>query len=207
MQREEAGPAGSGRAVVMNEAGEVEVRALGAGLLVEEHREEIAAAWKRAVAAEPGGAEPALAFAVAPLLREMALGLRQESRSGEGEGWTRCAVLVRSTAAPARLAREFRMLRRAVWDVLRVGRQPISPEERRAVDEWLDEALERSLERLERMRLRVEAFERTTATSAPKPAPVELRRTPPPLPSRRPAPGAAGAVSAPGAAGAAGPVR
>jgi hypothetical protein len=156
--------------------------AAGVGLLVEERREAIAAAWGRLVEGE--SAEPALAFAVAPLLREMSLVLRRAvpSRPGGGEGWTRCAVLVRSTAQPARIAREFRFLRRAIWEVLRAEGHPILPDERRAADEWLDEALERSLERIERARLRIEALERGPVLIPPK---RPDSPTPPPLPSAR----------------------
>ncbi len=166
--------------------GSREATAAGVGLLVEEHREAIAAAWRRAVEGE--SAEPALAFAVAPLLREMSLLLRRAVPPRPGsEGWTRCAVLVRSTAQPARIAREFRLLRRAIWDALRAEGHPILPDERRAADEWLDEALERSLERIERARLRIDALERAPVVMPPKG--TTSSQTPPPLPSARAARG------------------
>jgi hypothetical protein len=68
-------------------------------------------------------------------------------------------------------------------------------DERRAVDEWLDEALEAALARVERVRLRIEAFERGPAVipgrpSVPVPArqataPARATARPPPLPTQR----------------------
>jgi hypothetical protein len=142
------------------------MRAVGMGLWVEEHREELADAWRKAVAEGDGsGREPGLGFALAPLLRQMALELRGEGEAHRaarpaGEGMGRCAVLVRSSAEPAQLAREFKLLRRVIWDATRSEGNPVGQDERRAVDEWLDDALVTSLGRLERVRLRVEAFER-----------------------------------------------
>ncbi|HEX8959747.1 MAG TPA: hypothetical protein VF770_07985, partial [Solirubrobacterales bacterium] len=58
---------------------------------------------------------PALGFAVAPLLREMALALGGGGDAGRSrEAWTRCAVLVRSHASPAQVAREFKLVRRCI---------------------------------------------------------------------------------------------
>jgi hypothetical protein len=116
------------------------VRAVAVGLLIEEQRSEIAAAWRGAVERELGG-EPAIGFAVGPLLREMALALRGDvppsrMRSGE-DALQRCAVLVRSGAQGARVAREFKLLHRAVWDTLRAAGRIVAADERRAVDEWL----------------------------------------------------------------------
>jgi len=160
------------------------------GLALEEHRGEIAGEWKRAVEAALDSAEPALGFAVAPLLREMALALRGDApplRSGPA-GVARCVVLVRSSAQPARVAREFKLLHRAVWEVLRREGRVVSPDERRAADEWLDEALAASLDRLERVRLRIDLVERGPIVVAPARQPgAGLGPRPPPLPRTRPA--------------------
>ncbi len=168
------------------------MRAVAVGLLIEEQRSEISSAWRGTVEHELGG-EPAIGFAVGPLLREMALALRGDAppsrvRSIE-DGLQRCAVLVRSGAQGARVAREFKLLHRAVWDTLRASGRIIAADERRAVDEWLDEALAASLERLDRVRARVELLERApSAAPAARPAPVAQR--PPPLPPARPRPAA-----------------
>ncbi len=167
----------------------------GLGLLLEEHRAEIAAAWRQAVGRELGVKEPSLAYAVAPLLREMALtvGVGAEPCRSR-EAWTRCAVMVRSTAAPAQLAREFKLLHRCTWEALRARGAPVSPADRRAADEWLDEALAEALDRLERVRLRVAAFAQHAPVmipalakrTAPPPLPALAKRSaPPPLPARR----------------------
>jgi hypothetical protein len=169
------------------------VRAVAVGLLVEEQRGEVAAAWKRAVDRELGG-EPALAFAVGPLLREMGLALRGDAPArgssgggGEDAGSLRSAVLVRSGAPPARVAREFKLLHRTLWDTLRAAGRIVAADERRAADEWLDEALASALDRLERVRMRIELLERgpevvpSARTSAGGPV------RPPPLPHARPA--------------------
>jgi hypothetical protein len=168
------------------------------GLLVEEQRSDVAAAWKRTVADELGG-EPALAFAVAPLLREMGLALRDDvpaapPSAAPGEGALRSAVLVRSGASPARVAREFKLLHRALWDTLRAAGRIVGADERRAADEWLDEALAQSLDRLERVRSRIDLLERgpqgVSPTFAPSP-PATAQRPPadtdrpPPLPWAR----------------------
>jgi hypothetical protein len=157
------------------------------GLLVEEQRTDVAAAWKRAVADELGG-DPALGFAVGPLLREMGLALRDEApalaAAAPREGALRSAVLVRSGASPARVAREFKLLHRALWSTLRAAGRVVGAEERRAADEWLDEALAAALDRLERVRSRIDLLERGPAVVPPAPAPV-LTQRPPPLPSAR----------------------
>lgn len=164
------------------------------GLLLEEHRGEIAAEWKRSVEAELDPGEAAIGFAVAPLLREMALALRGDApslRSAE-PGLARCAVLVRSTAPAPRVAREFKLLHRAIWDVLRRAGRVVSPDERRAADEWLDEALAASLDRLDRVRMRIDLLERGPVVVAPSRAartpdvPGAGAPRPPPLPRRRP---------------------
>jgi len=165
------------------------VRAVAVGLLVEEQRSDVAEAWKRAVGEELGG-EPALAFAVGPLLREMGLALRDDRPPtlGSGpheDGTLRSAVLVRSGASPARVAREFKLLHRALWDTLRAAGHVVGADERRAADEWLDEALAVSLDRLERVRSRIELLERGPAVMLPAPGPTPSQR-PPPLPSARP---------------------
>jgi hypothetical protein len=161
------------------------------GLVLEEMRGEIASAWKQAVARELGGSEPALAFAVAPLLREMGLALGTAEPLRSREAWTRCAVLVRSTAVPAQLAREFKLLHRCAWEALRGRGALVSPTERRALDEWLDDALAQALDRLERVRLRAAAYAQPAPVVIPArviPArvpPARLTpRTPPPLPRR-----------------------
>jgi hypothetical protein len=169
-------------------AGRHGVRAVAVGLLIEEQRSEIASAWRAAVERELGG-EPAIGFAVGPLLREMALALRADApafrpRSGE-DALQRCAVLVRSGAQGARVAREFKLLHRAVWDTLKAAGRIVAADERRAVDEWLDEALASSLDRLERVRARVDLLERApSVVPAARPAPAVSHR-PPPLPAAR----------------------
>lgn len=162
--------------------GRTGVGATGLGLLLEEHRGEISSAWRQAVEGELGVKDPALGFAVAPLLREMALAL------GGGAGatrpsrdaWTRCAVLVRSTAAAAQLAREFKILHRTVWEALRLRGTPIGPADRAAADEWLQEALAEALDRLERVRIRAAALERGPVVIPP----IARQQRPPPLPGR-----------------------
>ncbi len=159
------------------------MRAVSVGLLIEEQRSEVAAAWKQAAERELG-AEPALAFAVGPLLREMALALRgDEARRpvrSEPDGTLRSAVLVRSGASPARVAREFKLLHRALWETLRAAGRVVGADERRAADEWLDEALAAALDRIDRVRTRADFLD-------PEPArrdAASLR--PPPLPRNRP---------------------
>jgi hypothetical protein len=168
------------------------VRAAAVGLLVEEQRSAVAAAWKRAVDEDLGG-EPALAFAVGPLLREMALALRGDalpSLRADGaraaEAPLRSAVLVRSGAAPARVAREFKHLHRAVWETLRAAGAVVGADERRAADEWLDEALAAALDRLERVRMRIDLLERGPEVVAPARPPATYPARPPPLPRMRP---------------------
>jgi hypothetical protein len=164
------------------------VRAVAVGLLVEEQRSDVAAAWKRAVEDELGG-EPALAFAVGPLLREMGLALRDEApilaAAAPRDGTLRSAVLVRSGASPARVAREFKLLHRALWDTLRAAGRVVGADERRAADEWLDEGLASTLDRIERVRTRIDLLERGPAVVAPTAAP-SLPKRPPPLPRSRP---------------------
>lgn len=174
--------------------------AVAVGLLVEEQRSEIGEAWRQAVEEELGG-EPALAFAVGPLLRELSLALRGDepsSRPRGADGLARCTVLVRSGAQPARVAREFKLLHRAVWSSLRRAGRIVAADERRAADEWLDEALASALERLERVRMRIDLLEKGPAVIGPvarpasAPAAPPARARPPPLPSQR-----AGAVRPP----------
>jgi hypothetical protein len=167
------------------------MRAVGVGLLVEEQRGDVAATWKRAIEEELGG-EAALAFAVGPLLREMGLALRGDgARLGSTparsplEGAVRSAVLVRSSAAPGRVAREFKLLHRALWDSLRAAGRIVGADERRAADEWLDEALAAALDRLDRVRTRIDLLERAPAAGAASLQPPPLPQRPPPLPVAR----------------------
>ncbi len=155
---------------------------VGLALSIDERRIDVQAAWRKAVARELGPTDPALGFAAGPLLQELALFLRGDlpSRSGEGaaEAVARCAVLVRSSASPAQLAREVAVLRRALWEALRPLGHPASAEERRAVDGWLDEALAGALERVDRARARSQArlspiIVPARAGAAPSPAPDE----------------------------------
>ena len=165
---------------------EAGVGSTGLGLLLEEHRGEIATAWRRGVERELAVKDPALAFAVAPLLREMSLSLGGDADRRSRDAWNRCAVLVRSNAGSAQLAREFKVLHRCIWEALRARGAPVGPAERLAVDEWLDEALAEALDRLERVRLRAASFEQRAAVIIPPVARL-LRQTPPPLPRRTPA--------------------
>ena len=168
--------------------------AVAVGLLVEEHRVEIQERWEEAVRSSGLAGEPALEFAVGPLLRELSLALRgDEHRVGgpKPDPHARCAVLVRSAATPARCAREFKLLHRAVWDTLRGAGRVVAADERRAADEWLDDALTAALERLERIRSRIELMEKGPAIVPP--APVVRPRT-------APAAARAGPVAAPRAA-------
>jgi len=160
------------------------VGSTGLGLLLEEMRGEIASAWRQAVARELGGSEPALAFAVAPLLREMGLALGTAEPLRSREAWTRCAVLVRSTAVPAQLAREFKLLHRCAWEALRGRGALVSPTERRALDEWLDDALAQALDRLERVRLRAAAYAQPAPVVIPARV-IPARATPAYVPPAR----------------------
>lgn len=151
---------------------------VGVGLLVEEHRGEIASAWRSAVAAL--GPDPALGFAVAPLLRELSLAMREEGGARGPEAWARVAVLVRSSARPAQLAREMALLQRALWDAVAGSGEPVLHEERRAVDGWLADALAECLDRLDRVRSRLEALDRpagaTSSAGRPQPPPLPRAR-------------------------------
>jgi hypothetical protein len=166
------------------------MKAVGVGLLVEEQRGDVAAAWKRAVEQDLGG-EAALAFAVGPLLREMGLALRGDAAPRlsprGGDGALRSAVLVRSGASPGRVAREFKLLHRALWTTLRAAGRIVGAEERRVADEWLHEALAASLDRLDRVRVRADLLERAPAPLPAAPArPIATGQRPPPLPFARP---------------------
>lgn len=153
----------------------------GLGLLLEEYHSKIATEWRRAVAEKLGTREPALNFAVTPLLRELIRALDAGIDAVRTrEGWKRCAVLIRSSASPGQLAREFNLIHRCTWDAVRQGGTAVVQSERLAADEWLNEALAEALDRLERVRLRA-------ASLAELGAPLVIRRsTPPPLPVRRP---------------------
>jgi hypothetical protein len=164
------------------------------GLLIEEHRVEIREAWLAAAEEELSG-ERALEFAVGPLLRELAAALRGDVlplRAPRPEGLARCAVLVRSASTSPRLAREFKLLHRALWNTLRKAGRIVALEERRAADEWLDEALAASLERVDRIRMRIDLLDHPRA-SPPERATAEEkhmadgkpRQRPPPLPWER----------------------
>jgi hypothetical protein len=181
------------------------VRAVAVGLLLEEQRGEIVSGWRRDVEHELGG-EPALAFAVGPLLREMSVALRGDPsplRPGIAvdAGGARSAVLVRSGAASARLAREFKLLHRAIWDALKRASATVGADERRAADEWLDEALAAALDRQDRLRTRADLLDASPGPAGsarphgarppswqpdvePVPAAPPPSRTPPPLPAR-----------------------
>lgn len=164
------------------------MRNVALGMAIEEHRAEIAAAWKAAVTAELGGdraGERALEFAAGPLLRELGLALRAGDpppRSGP-DPRERCAVLVRAAASAPRLAREWKLLHRALWDVLRASGQAVAPEDRRAADEWLDEALACALDRLERVKAVAPLAgpaEVMTGPVVPEAAPRQRPAAPPP---------------------------
>jgi hypothetical protein len=153
------------------------VTSIGVALLVEEHRGDIAAAWRAAA-----GPEPALGFAIAPILRELSLALREEGGAGPGDdAWARIAVLVRSSARPAQVAREVKLLHGAIWDALDRSGEPVLPADRRALDAWLLDATVACLERLERARARLDALDRGPGDPAarPRPPPLPQPRRPP----------------------------
>ncbi|HET7753367.1 MAG TPA: hypothetical protein VFK85_05605 [Anaeromyxobacteraceae bacterium] len=157
---------------------------IGIGLLIEEHRGEIAASWRQGVAAL-GDPEPALGYAIAPLLRELSLALREPAAGARSrEAWARCAVLIRSSAQPAQLAREVKALHEAIWGALRASGQSVMPDERSAVDAWLFDALAEFLERAERTRARLDVLGAPLSSAAPPPLPARnsVRVGPPPLP-------------------------
>ncbi len=136
-----------------------------------------------------------------PLLRELSLALRGDTprlASTRARRLARCTVLVRAAASPARVAREFKLLHRAVWDTLRRAGRIVAADERRSADEWLDEALAAVLERIDRVRMRIDLLERGPAVIGPG-DPRPGRRRPPPLPAARP--GARGRLRRAGTAG------
>ncbi len=164
--------------------------AMSVGLLVEEHRAEIQQSWTAGVEAELPG-ERALEFAVGPLLRELSLALRGDAPRIGGprpDPLIRCAVLVRAAATPARVAREFKLLHRALWDTLRRAGRIVAAEERRAADEWLDEGLAAALERPDRVRMRIDLLERGPQVVPAARPPAAARPAPPPPPRQRPPP-------------------
>jgi hypothetical protein len=161
------------------------VTSIGIGLLIEEHRGEIAASWRQAAAAL-GDPEPALGYAIAPLLRELSVSLREADAGARSrEAWARCAVLIRSTARPAQLAREVKALHESIWGALGASGQAVMPDERSAVDAWLFDALAEFLERAERTRARLDVLGVPAPSAAPPPLPAarnSVRAGPPPLP-------------------------
>jgi len=161
------------------------VTSIGIGLLIEEHRGEIAASWRQAAAAL-GDPEPALGYAIAPLLRELSVALRERDAGARSrEAWARCAVLVRSTARPAQLAREVKALHVAIWGALGASGHAVMPDERGAVDGWLLDALAEFLDRAERTRARLDVLGApSVVAAAPPPLPARnlARPEPPPLP-------------------------
>jgi hypothetical protein len=162
--------------------------AVAVGLLVEEQRAEIGESWRRAATEQLGG-ENAIEFAVGPLLRELSLALRGDApalRPRGTDGLARCTVLVRSGAQPARVAREFKLLHRAVWDALRRAGRIVAADERRSADEWLDEALAATLDRIERVRMRIDLLERGPAVVPARETRAPGGARPPPLPAARP---------------------
>jgi hypothetical protein len=191
--------------VSQREAG---VRAVAVALLLEEQRGEIVSGWRDHVERELGD-EPALAFAVGPLLREMSLALRGDASPFRGSdvspadaGGARSAVLIRSGAQSGRVAREFKLLHRAVWDALKRAGAVVGVDERRAADEWLDEALAAALDRQDRLRTRADLLDASPASTATQPhrpavapwqpdvervatpVPAGTAHRPPPLPAR-----------------------
>jgi len=151
------------------------VNTISVGLLLEEHRGEIAATWR--IAAGALGGEPALGFAVAPLLRELSLALREEGSGRTADAWARVAVLVRSSARPAQLVRETKLLQRSIWEAIAASGQPVTPQERVAVDGWILDALAECVDRLERVRQRLEALDRPAGEAGiPRAAPPPLPR-------------------------------
>jgi hypothetical protein len=120
----------------------------------------------------------------------MALALRADGpANGTRDFVLRSAVLVRSGASPARVAREFKLLHRALWDVLRASGRIVPADERRAADEWLDEALAAALERLDRVRMRMDLLDHSHGpAAAPEPRSGIVSERPPPLPRTRPPP-------------------
>lgn len=161
--------------------------AVAVGLLVEEHRVEIHETWTEVVRTELTG-EPALEFAVGPLLRELGLALRGDVPRLGGprpDPHVRCAVLIRSAASAARVAREFKVLHRVLWETLRAAGRIVAADERRVADEWLHEALAAALDRLERIRSRIEMLERPEVVGPARAALPPSGQRPPPLPWAR----------------------
>ncbi len=163
----------------------------GVGLFVEENLQEIVSRFHASVERELGFEEPALKLAAPILLSDLARHFRQGST--QPEPWRRAMVLVFSQPPGGirGLVREVGLLRRCLWETLALRHCPVPGDERRAIDQQLDEALAFAAERWASLvRLLSPDVARVnlglSAPSAPPPIPsAPQRRPPPPLPQRR----------------------
>jgi len=121
---------------------------LSVGLMIEEHRQDIIAAWRAAVQ-DQGPA--VLEFALPVYVHELARALRHGLPPHRA--WERCAMLVRrhGPVSASRVVRELAALRRALWSVLAQHRRAVRPDWRLGVDLVLDETMAAIVEALTRL--------------------------------------------------------
>jgi hypothetical protein len=122
----------------------------GIGWMVEDHLVEIVNLWRRHLARElPGVTEPALGYAVPVFLRELSRCLRDDA-AASANPFRRCELLLKVAPGegPAGLVHEFRLLRRAIWEVLRAHGRLVPPQERTVADGKIDEAMAAAVARL-----------------------------------------------------------
>lgn len=115
----------------------------GIGWMVEDHLVEIVNLWRRHLARElPGVTDPALGYAVPVFLRELSRCLRDDA-AASANPFRRCELLLKVAPGegPAGLVHEFRLLRRAIWEVLRAHGRLVPPQERTVADGKIDEAM------------------------------------------------------------------
>ena len=73
--------------------------------------------------------------------------------------------------------RETKLLQRSIWEAIAASGQPVTPQERVAVDGWILDALAECVDRLERVRQRLEALDRPAGEAGiPRAAPPPLPR-------------------------------
>lgn len=122
----------------------------GIGWMVEDHLVEIVNLWRRHLARQlPGLADPALGYAAPVFLRELSRALREDDPSA-AHPFRRCELLLKVAPSEglAGVVHEFRLLRRALWEVLRVHGRLVPPLERSIADEKIDEAIATAIGRL-----------------------------------------------------------